>query len=471
MASIRQHLASAFRAGMNPENPSTPLAAIAKWLNAGNQTVAGELVNESIALQITTVRACITVLAESVASLPCVLYEKDSKRLRGRNEATNRRLHYILGTEPNEEMSSFTFWETLVGSNALTGNSYAEIKWITDASGKETSEVGELYPLHPLLTEPFRQPDGTLAYRTRQGVNHKLSNGTEIGWRVIEAKDILHFKLFSLDGIRGLSPITLARQALGLTRAAEKFGARFFGNGSKPGGVLTGPEGTDEKLLRLAQDSWEASQGGSNQGRTAVLPGLWKYEQIGLSPEDSQFLATRAFQRAEISAMFRVPSHMVGDTSKISNNSYEQMNMSFVNDTLRPIIIRIEAELNRKLVPQVGSKANKYFVQFDISQRLRADHEATIKGVATGRQWSLMTVDEGRVAIGLEPIGDNSRLAPINMMNADLIPEQDVIPGTTPPDTESGDGDDDTDTDDGKAKKKDGKTPDPDSEEPADLEE
>lgn len=314
--------------------------------------------------------------------------------------------------------------------------------------------------------------DGMLAYRTRQGVNHKLGNGVENNWRVIEAKNILHFKLFSLDGIRGLSPITLARQALGLTRAAEKFGARFFGNGSKPGGVLTGPQDTDEKLLRLAQDSWEAAQGGSNQGRTAVLPGQWKYEQIGLSPEDSQFLATRAFQRAEIAAMFRVPSHMVGDTSKISNNSYEQMNMSFVNDTLRPIIIRVEAELNRKLVPQVGSKANKYFVQFDISQRLRADHEATIKGVATGRQWSLMTVDEGRVSIGLEPIGDNSRLAPINMMNADLIPNQNVIPGTTPPDTEGDDGSDsEGSADNGKAKKNDDKPPDPDDEEPADLEE
>lgn len=419
MASIRERLANyVARNTTNPENPSVPLAAIAKWLNAGSQTVAGESINELIALQITTVFTCVRVLSESVASLPCILFEKTPT---GRKEAINHPNHYILAQQPNDEMSSFTFWEAMTAGVSLTGNSYAEIKWTKDGQN-----IGELYPLNPLMTEPFRQLGGDLVYRTKQGVLNETSQ-----WRYIKPEDILHFSLFSLDGIRGLSPVSQARQSLGLTRAAEKFGARLFGNGSKPGGVLVGPEKTDEKMLALAKASWEAAQGGSNQGRTAVMPGEWKYTQIGLSPEDSQFLATRAFQRADIAAMYRVPSHMAGDTSKISNSSYEQMNLSFVNDTIRPILARFEAELNRKLVHQIGRKAGQYFVKFDLSERLRADHETTMKGVALGRQWGLITGNEGRIALGMNSLDDpaaDTLLVPVNMMNADLIPKQTEVP-------------------------------------------
>jgi HK97 family phage portal protein len=406
----------------SPENPATPLSAIVKWLNSGQQTVSGESINEDIAMQITTVRTCVTVLAESVASLPCLLYERTPK---GRIVADSQSLHYLLSVQPNDEMSAFTFWESIVGANALTGNSYAEVMWT------KSNQVGEIYPLNPLLTEPYRMPTGKIGYRTKQGTQDTAT------WRHIDSENCLHFRLFSMDGLKGLSPVSLHRQALGLTRAAEKFGAKFFGNGTKPGGVLSGPEGTTETQLADARASWQASMGGSNQGGTAVLPGQWKYDQIGLSPEDSQFLATRVFQRADIAAMFRVPGHMAGDTSKISNSSYEQMTLSFVSDTLRPILTRLESEVNRKLLPELGRKANKYFIKFDLSERLRSDHATTMAGIAAGRQWSLMTTDEGRIALGLNPIGDNSRLAPVNMMNAELIPNQTEVPnglpGATPP--------------------------------------
>lgn len=432
---FRERLASLVTRAMSPENPSTPLSAVAKWLGAGTQTVAGELINEQVAMKITTVRTCVTVLAESVASLPCLLFERTD---RGQMQADNQTLFYILRDQPNDEMSAFTFWESMVGGNALTGNSYAEIAWT------KSKTVGELYPLNPLMTEPYRKPDGQLGYRTRQGVKDEaptIGSGTgqaklenvNTHWRYIESANILHFRLFSLDGLKGFSPITLAREALGLTRATEKFGAKFFGNGSRPGGVLSSKNpDLDETQLDDNRRAWEAAQGGSNQGRTAVLSGEWEYKQIGLSPEDSQFLLTRAFQRAEIAAMFRVPAHMAGDTSKISNSSYEQMTLSFVSDTLRPILTRIESELNRKLLPDMGRKANKFFVKFDLSERLRSDHETTVKGIALGRQWGLTTVDEGRVLLGLNPIGDSSRLVPVNMMNADLIPDQEFIPGNSP---------------------------------------
>lgn len=410
---IRERLASYLTRSMSPDNPSTPLSAIARWLNSGNQTVAGEEINSHIALQITTVRAAVTVLSESVASLPCILYEKTNK---GRIEADGHPLHYVLGTEPNNEMSAFTFWETMVGCNALTGNSYAEIAWT------KGGQVGELYPLNPLMTEPYRLPNGKLAYRTRQGAsqNGTPSDQLNVNWRTIAQEDVLHFRLFSFDGLIGLSPVTLARQALGLTRAAEKFGAKFFGNGTKPGGILTGPTDMDEVALSDSRKSWEAAQGASNQGRVAVLSGEWDYKQIGLSPEDSQFLLTRVFQRSEIAAMFRVPAHMVGDTSKISNGSYEQMTLSFVADTLRPILTRIESELNRKLLPQAGRKANKYFVKFDLTERLRSDHETTTKGIALGRQWGLITGNEGRLALGMNPIDlpeADALIIPVNMTN------------------------------------------------------
>lgn len=181
---------------------------------------------------------------------------------------------------------------------------------------------------------------------------------------------------------------------------------------------------------------WEAANGGENQGRIGVLPQSWTYTQLGLSPEDSQFLETRQFSRTDIAALFRVPPTMVGDTTRLSNNNHEQQSLSFVTDTLRPYLVRIEKEIQRKLLPVDGSM----FVEFDVSERLRGDFATTMAGFATGKQWGFYSTNAVLEKLGENPIGPEGDVywAPVNMMNAaSLTTVQKPIAPTTPAEAEA----------------------------------
>lgn len=387
-------------------NPAVSLSspAVFNWLLGGEPTAAGEEINHHTAMCVTTVYACVRVLAESVASLPLKLYEKTKS---GRLEALDNPLYDLLTVTPNEEMTAFSFWEAMTGCLALTGNCYAEI--IRTNGG----QIDSLVPLQPLKTEPYRRPDGVLSYRTTDGV----ANGS---WRDIASENMFHVPLYSYDGLKGLSPIMQCKQSLGLARASEKYGARFFGNGSRPGGVMSTKTMLDEKNQQNTRENWERTQSGAQQGKTAFLFGDWTYQQIGLSPEESQFLATRQFQRTEIAAMFRMPPHKVGDTSRLSNSNHEQENLSFVCDTLRPYLSRIEAEVIRKLLPKQGRNSGRFVVSFDVSERTRGDFQTTMTGYSTGRQWGWYSANDVRRELGENPGGPelDVYLVPVNMMNA-----------------------------------------------------
>ena len=377
-------------------------------------TSSGEQVNEAIALQHISVYASVRVIAESIGSLTARLYQRQH---RGRYEAISDPLYRILTVEPNIDMAAPVFWESMGGCMALTGNSYAEI--LRNAAGQP---IG-LYPLSPLQTEPIRLPDSSLAYKTNVGA----ANGQS---RLIKSQDVLHFQLFSWDGLRGLSPIGQARQALGLAIASEKFGSRFFGNGSKPGGILTPKVKLDERDMVNFRKFWESANGGDNQGRVGVLPQEWSYTQIGLSPEDSQFLQTRQFSRTDVAALFRLPPSMIGDTTRLSNNNHEQQSLSFVTDTLRPYLVRIEAEIARKLLPKDGS----LFLQFDVTDRLRGDFATTMQGFAVGKQWGFYSTNDVREKLGENPIGPEGDVywCPVNMTNSEALLHETKPPEPSP---------------------------------------
>lgn len=384
-------------------DPTTPLTAVAVWNELdGGPTAAGEIVTERTAMAVSTVYTCVTVLSEAVASLPCKLMLRLGN---GREEATDHFLYNLLAYEPNPEMTSFTFWSTMVGCSALTGNGYAEIT--RDSDGTPNG----LWPLHPLKTDPVRLSDGTLAFRTRDGQKDHST------YRIIAAKNVLHFPLFGLDGIKGVGPVRAARESFALAKAAEKYGARWFGNGATAPSILINKSAKpDPRVQAELKESWQSAYGGSNVHKQAFLFGDWDVKTIGLSPEDSQFLATRSFQRADIAAMFHLQPHQVGDTSRLSNANHTQAQLSFVTDTLRPILSRIEAELKRKLL---GIKSN-LFVQFDLSERLRGDFVATMNGINVGRNSGVLTANEGREMLGLNPVGPEGDvlITPVNYQNS-----------------------------------------------------
>ena len=401
------------------ENPSTPLMSLSAWaaLFSEGSTAAGESINDNTALQILDVYAAVRVITEGIGTLPLLVYEVTDK---GKKEATEHDIHYLLSVEPNPEMSAVSFWETTAFCCALTGNSYAQI--VRNNAGRPAA----IYPLHPHKTKAIRLPNNSLAYETTDGERP----GSK---RIVPAFDVLHMPLFGWDGLRGLSPIMMARESLGIARATEKFGGRFFANGSRPGGVLSTASNLSEKQQADVREQWRQQQGGENQGKTAVLWGDWKYEQVGISPEEAQFLQTRGFSRTQIAGLFRVPPHMIGDTTRLSNSNHEQESLQFVTDTLRPYLVRFEREVLRKLFPAVGRNSGRYVVQFDVSERLRGDFKTMNEGLAIGRQWGYLTANDCRASLGKNSIGEEGDvfLYPINMGNAEaLLHPSALIPST-----------------------------------------
>ena len=244
-------------------------------------------------------------------------------------------------------------------------------------------------------------------------------------YRLIAAKDVLHFPLFSMDGVKGVGPISSARESFATARAMEKYGARFFANNAQPPSLLIrNGSSPDPKVQTEIRESWRAAHAGENQHSQGFLFGDWKVETIGLNPEDTQFIAATNYTRADIAAMFRVAPQMVGSLERLSNNNYTQQQLSFVTDTLRPIIIRIEQEIQRKLLSGKGAK--DLFVTFDVTERTRGDFEAQIRTLALGRQWGIMTGNECRAELGMNPVGPEGDIliVPVN------IRERRSAPGT-----------------------------------------
>ena len=393
-----------------PNNPATSLAGkgIIGWLTGGGISDSGELVNEHTALSIATVYACCRVLSESVASLPCKIYRVTDM---GRTQAHDHRTAHLLTTAPNDEMTAFSLIEVLVKSMALCGNGYAEIE--RDADGQPAA----LWPLHPRETQPIRTANGRLAYRTADG----MTGGQ---YRILAAENVIHVPLFpDFSGVVGLSPLQLSMQTFGQAIATERFGSRFFKNYATPAVALTSAEEIDGPTKTQMREEWEMLQGGSSIHRVAILDQGLKLEKIGLSPEEGQYLETRRFLREEIAAIYRVPAHMVGDNTKLSNANTENLNLSFVVDSLRPYLSRLEAEFTRKLFPVAHPAPQRFAVQFDVSERMRGDFQSQMQGFASGRQWGYLTANDVRRALGLNEGGPELDifLNPVNMQNASAL--------------------------------------------------
>jgi HK97 family phage portal protein len=404
VASFARTVGKAFRSG------SFSPTAIFQWLHSGDQTVAGEIVNESNALKISSVYGSVRVIAESIASLPLKLMERTAG---GHQEAVDQNLYRLLSVEANPETSAYGWIETLVGCAALTGNGYSEIE-----RNPLTKNPVALWQLHPFKTVCRRDERTNVIY-------YETSDGMPFNQvRRIAEEDMIHLKLFSLDGLSGISPIEMMRQTLGLAMAMEKSGARHFGNGSNPGGIMTNKNKLDDKAQVALRESWNAQQGGVNQGKTAFLFGTeWNYQTIGLSNENSQWIESRAFTRADISmGIFRVPPHMVGSETKMPGSGAEQMALQFVTFCLQPWLTRFEQELIRKLIPTVGRSANRFFVQFAVDALLRCDVKTTNEALQLGRVGGYLTGNDCRRKLGMNAADASTGMdcfwMPVNYQNA-----------------------------------------------------
>ena len=339
------------------------------------RTTSGKSVNERTAMQTTAVYACVRILAEAIAGLPLHTYRY--KPDGGKEKALDHSIYYLLHTEPNPEMTSFVFRETLMSHLLLWGNAYAQI--IRDGAGR----VLALYPLLPNQMTVDRTASGQLFYEYR----------TDTGTAILRPEEVLHIPGLGFDGLIGYSPIAMAKNAIGMAIACEEYGASFFANGANPGGVLEHP-GVVKDAKRV-RESWNSVyQGSANAHRIAVLEEGMKFQAIGIPPEQAQFLETRKFQINEIARIFRIPPHMVGDLEKSSFSNIEQQSLEFVKYTLDPWVSRWEQAIQKALF--LPSEKRVLFAKFNVDGLLRGDYQSRMNGYSVGRQNGWLSANDIR---------------------------------------------------------------------------
>ena len=371
-------------------------------------TTSGKAVTERSAMQMTAVYSCVRILAEAVAGLPLHLYRYTDNG--GKEKALDHPLYLLLHDEPNPEMSSFVFRETLMTHLLLWGNAYAQVI----RNGK--NEVVALYPLMPNKMSVDRDENGKLYYTYYRGQDEAIRN-KEFAV-TLQPSDVLHIPGLGFDGLVGYSPIAMAKNAIALAIATEEYGAKFFANGAAPSGVLEHP-GTIKDPTKV-REAWMSQFGGSaNSGKVAVLEEGMKYTPISISPEQAQFLETRKFQINEIARIFRVPPHMVGDLEKSSFSNIEQQSLEFVKYTLDPWVIRWEQSIQRSLLNSEEKK--RYFAKFNVEGLLRGDYQSRMNGYAIGRQNGWMSANDIRELENLDriPTEDGGDLY---LINGNMLP-------------------------------------------------
>lgn len=346
---------------------------------------ANKNVSPRTSIQVSTVYACVRVIAETIASLPMNVYRRTET---GSEHATEHPLYRVLHDEPNTEMTSFVWRESMLSHLLLWGNSYSQI--LRNNAGR----VIGLYPLLPDNMYVDRDETGALYYR------YTTRDGKEV---FLSPQQVLHIPGLGFDGIMGYSPIALEKNTISLGIAADEYGSKFFANGATPSGVLTHPNTV--KNPKLLREQWGATYGGSdNAGKVAVLEEGMKFESISMPNSEAQFLETRKFQVDEICRIFRVPPHMVGDLEHATFSNIEHQSISFAVHTIRPWLVRIEQSMNRALFSE-NEKA-KYFVRVNMDGLMRGDYKSRMEGYAIARQNGWMSANDIREMENMNPIPD-----------------------------------------------------------------
>ena len=389
------------------DKPKNSTAGSTYTFYMGGST-SGKRVTEQSAMQMTAVYSCVRILSEAVAGLPLHLYKYNDKG--GKEKAIEHPLYRILHDEPNPEMTSFIFRETLMTHLLLWGNAYSQI--IRNGKG----EIVALYPLMPNKMKVDRDENGVLYYEyTHSSDEADTMKNTTVR---LSSYDVLHIPGLGFDGLVGYSPIAMAKNAIGMAIACEEYGAKFFANGAAPSGVLEHP-GVIKDPQRV-RDSWQSTYGGTaNAHRVAVLEEGMKYTPISISPEQAQFLETRKFQINEIARIFRVPPHMVGDLEKSSFSNIEQQSLEFVKYTLDPWVIRWEQALSRALFTE--EEKTSMFIKFNLEGLLRGDYVSRMNGYATARQNGWMSANDIRELENLDLIPDEQG-GNLYLINGSMLP-------------------------------------------------
>lgn len=370
--------------------------------DAVGMTNSGSTITQSGALGISAVWRAVWVLSSTLAQLPLHVYHRIPS---GKELAPDHAYYHLLHDQVNPRMTSFQ-WRLTTMAHAVTwGNGYSEK--VRDGTGR----VVELWPLRPdrmtVRLDPTPDGRGKLVYAYRR------ANGTV---NEVDPERILHVRGLGYDGLIGYSVVTMARNSLGLTKAAEDYGSRTFKSNARPGLILTHPsrlsDPARDNLLNSVRDNYE---GAANAGKTMLLEEGIVPTTIGFQPDDAQFLETRKFQVTEIARWFGVQPHRLFDLDRATFSNIEAQGIEWVQD-FGAWTENFEQEFTAQLFEPDGDR--DHFAEFNVDGLLRGDSAARV--ALYNGLWNMGSInpDEIRAKENLNPVPDGQGKAfyvPLNV--------------------------------------------------------
>lgn len=372
-------------------SPKT-LDEMLELLGGIHESSAGVSVTPETAIRHSTVYSCVKIISETVAQLPCVLYEREAGDDNVRVRAKNHNLYSMLRKSPNDFQTAFEFWQFMVAAKAMRGMGCAYKNMIG-------SKVIELIPIAPDSIAENWNSDGSHDFDVI------FANGRS---EKVDPKYIFCIKGMTLDGRTAISPIKYMANMIGLSVAAQDHTAKFFRNGARPAGVLKAPGTLSQEAVEQLKKNWQEAHGGTNSGKLAVLTGGMDYQSITMSPEDSQLLELMGFNRTEVCGIFGVPPWLIGAIEKTSSwgTGLEEQVRGFVKFTINPDLVRIQQRIDKDLLNPVERK--RYYAEFLTEQFLKGDTKSrneAYKAALGGTQHpGYMAVNEIRKLENLPPL-------------------------------------------------------------------
>ena len=401
---IIDNIRNVFKRNYNPENPRNN---IIPPINYGQSTSSGVDINESNALTLAAVWGCVRTLSESVASLPINVYKRDMKT-GGRDTSYAHPIYNLLHNAPAMNMTSYCWFNTMMLNLCLYGNAYAHIK-----------RDNKMRPIDLQILNPAK-------------IKVTLIKGDKFYVQDIEGEkttysddEIIHVMGLSINGYIGKSPISAARENIGLGIASQQYGGAFFGNGASLSGVLTHPATLSKEAMERLSHTWNqkySNNGGANAHKTAILEEGMSFNSISIPPNDAQFIETRKFSVVEICRIFRVPPHLVMSLDAATYSNIEQQSFEFVKYTLYPYLRNWEQELNNKLFKE--SEKNRMYCEFKVDGLLRGDSKSRSEFYRTLWNMGVLSQNEIRSFENLNAVeGGDKYYVPLNMTPADAPKE------------------------------------------------
>ncbi len=388
---------------------------------AAGPTTSGAHVSEQSAMRISAVYACVKLVAWTLASLPLPTYRRMVPR--GKERAYEHNNYALLHDRPNPEQTSFEWRALMSAYQNLWGLGLSEVEF-----DRRTGMPVALWPIPPWRVEVMRSSGARRFFRIT------LPDGSK---QNLSPQQALEFRALSTHSDHVMSPVAVHRETIGLSAALKEFGARTFGQGTNPAGIVTTDQQLKEDTINSLRDYLAEHYAGlSRSHRLMMLHGGLKFDRVGLPPEDAQYLESQKFGIAEIARIYNVPLHLLQEhqSSTTWGSGLEELNQGFATFTLRPYLVQWEQELKRKLF--VGPADQDYFSEFLVDGLLRGNQKDRTEAYQKRFQMASLSPNDIRELENENPYdGGDEYFVPMNMLPVSAAltqAEQGELEGTDP---------------------------------------